>query len=220
MTDAIEVHVYLAGPDVFYPDALKIGAEKKAKLAAVGLHGHFPFDNEIPKEAFQNLALAANTIANANEQMMLDCCAEGRIGVILANMTPYHGPSTDVGTGFEIGFMSALAATRNNVIIIGYTTDQRPFEERVIDDYYGGHQHTSERDGMLFGTDGNMIEAFRQADNLMLTNAIAKTGGRVVYSFEEAIQLAVELSDAMMCEKATAPGLHVNHRNSMLKKNM
>jgi len=196
----IEVHAYLAGPDVFYPDAIEIGKVKKNALAEVGIRGHFPFDNEIPKEAFADKRTARNTIANANEQMMLDCCKDGQVGIILANMTPYHGPSMDVGTGFEVGFMSALSHVKKNVIVIGYTDAKKNFMERVID-HFGGDKHiTKQPGGQWVGPDGNTLEDFDAADNLMITHAIEKTGGRVCNSFNEAVQLAKELSEKKIAE--------------------
>jgi len=192
VTENLEIHAYLAGPDVFYPDALQRGAEKKAKLASVGITGHFPSDNEIGAEEFHDPRRASRLIGAANEQMMLDCCGTGRIGVILANMEPYHGPSMDVGTGCEVGFMSALATLKNNIIIIGYTNDPRTFETRVIEDLY--KKNVSVKNGRIYGADGMMIEAFGGVDNLMITHAVEKTGGAVVASFEEAVSLALKLA--------------------------
>jgi hypothetical protein len=188
-----QIHAYLAGPDIFYPDAVERGALMKQRLLELGIIGHFPFDNEIPKELFQDPDLAAMTIAQANEKMMLDCCQDGRIGIILANMNPYHGPSMDVGTAFEIGFMSALASTKSNVIILGYTANPKPFEQRVIEQF-GGQDRIVSQNGIPYGPDGNMIESFGQVDNLMLPQAIQKTGGRIVSNFEEAATLAYQLA--------------------------
>ena len=39
--------VYLAGPDVFLPDAVSIGRRKKELCAHYGFEGLYPFDNEI-----------------------------------------------------------------------------------------------------------------------------------------------------------------------------
>ncbi len=201
----IEIHAYLAGPDVFFPEAVAIGKAKKDKLAQVGITGHFPFDNEIPKEAFADKQKARNMIAKANEQMMIDACEDGKVGIILANMTPYHGPSMDVGTGFEVGFMSALASMKKNVIVIGYTDSDKNFADRVVD-HFGGKSHIqATKDGSLVGPDGNTIEDFDAADNLMITHAIEKTGGRVCHSFEEAVALAKELSTNKI-EELNGPG--------------
>ncbi len=191
-----EVHVYLAGPDVFYPEALEISAKNKKLLESLGMIGHFPFDNILNPEIFKNPKLAAQTIAANNEKIMQDICSEGRVGVILANMRPWHGPSTDVGTSFEIGFMSALSYFKN-VIIIGYSEDSRIFEDRVVQDYYKGNV-TTDANGRIWGSDGKEVEKFSCADNLMLTSAIEKTGGKMCSTFEEAAVLAKELSDKLI----------------------
>ena len=149
MDKDIELHAYLAGPDVFFPDPINIGKQKKALLAEAGIIGHFPLDNEIPLEERRDKHAARNRIGRANEQMMLGCSGLGRIGIIFANMVPFRGPGMDQGTSFEVGFMSALAEFKNNLLIMGYTDDPRPYEERVVDIYYQGAASVTEQDGFL-----------------------------------------------------------------------
>ncbi len=179
------VQAYLAGPDVFYPDALARGEAKKDILRGHGIVGHFPLDNDLPADVLQDPERAADHIARANEALMLNIVEKARVAVILADMSPYHGPSMDVGTAFEMGFMSALAALHPHVVIIGYTDTTLPFETRVIEQWYGGGT-TTDADGILRGPDGLMIETFGQADNLMMTHAVRKARGAIVHSFEEA----------------------------------
>lgn len=137
--------------------------------------------------------------------MMRNCCKDGEIGIILFNMSPFHdSPSMDVGTAYEVGFMGALAAIQKNVIIIGYTDDPRSFQDRVIDKVYGGKQNIIEKDGILYGSDGNSIEAFGEAENLMIVNAVEKTGGKIVHSFDEAVELASLLA-AEKIKQLTGP---------------
>jgi nucleoside 2-deoxyribosyltransferase len=181
----LEIHAYLAGPDVFYPDAHEIGRQKIAYLQTLGIVGHFPLDTEVPDYLLKNPAQASRFIGDANEKIMLDCCRDGRVGLIFANMSPFHGPSMDVGTAFEVGFMSALSY-KNNVIIIGYTSDKRSFEDRVVEEIYGGWSNITHKNGIPHGPDGTMIEAFGGADNLMINNAILRTGGEIFPTFEEA----------------------------------
>ncbi len=183
----LEIHAYLAGPDVFFPNARDIGRQKVAYLRTLGVIGHFPLDNEVPLHLLQNPAQASCFIADANENMMLDCCREGRTGLIFANMAPFHGPSMDVGTAFEVGFMSALSY-KHNVIIVGYTPDQRSFEDRVVAAIHGGWDAITHKEGIPHGPDGTMIEAFGGADNLMITNAVFRTGGEIFATFEDAAQ--------------------------------
>ncbi|MDD3371451.1 MAG: nucleoside 2-deoxyribosyltransferase [Alphaproteobacteria bacterium] len=185
-----EIHAYLAGPDVFYPNGKEIGEKLKARLAEAGIVGHYPFDNEIQ---FGDPAETANAIGKANEGLMLGCCEAGRFGIIFANMTPYRGPSMDVGTAFEVGFMSALAEVKDNILIIGYTEDPRSFEERVINDYYKGQKITKDENGILRAPDTLEVEAYGGAENLMLTQAIHKTGGFIAKSLDEAVAGAREI---------------------------
>lgn len=194
-----KIHAYLAGPDVFFPNAVEIGKRKKAHLATLGITGHFPSDNELPKEAFQDPRAASRMIAGANRRMMDDCCKPGQVGVILVNMSPFHGPSMDVGTAFEVGYMANKGA-----IVVGYTNDDRLFEDRVIQDVYKG-QGITHKDGMRFGPDGHMIESFGGAENLMITDAIEGSGGHVCRTFEEAAALAKELAEAKLATLATGP---------------
>ena len=191
----ITVHAYLAGPDIFFPNPFDIAAEKIEILKKHDIIGHFPLDNTIdikgmpPKEQ-------SDAIGLANEQLMLECCKVDQISIILANMTPYHGPSMDVGTAFEMGFFSALATVQDNIIIIGYTDDKRNFEERVVSDHFGGCENITKRDGITYDPHGNEIETFQQIENLMMTHAMHKTNAHIVYSFEEAAKLARSLADA------------------------
>ena len=41
------MRVYLAGPDVFHPDAVTLGQRKKELCAQFGLVGVFPLDNDL-----------------------------------------------------------------------------------------------------------------------------------------------------------------------------
>ena len=194
-----EIHAYLAGPDVFFPDARRIGRQKIAYLQTLGIEGHFPLDNEVPHALLKNPVQASRFIGDSNEKMMLDCCRDGRIGMILANMSPFHGPSMDVGTAFEVGFMSALSYQRN-VIILGYTLDKRSFEDRVAGEIYGSWSNVTHKNGIPHGPDGQMIEAFGGADNLMITNAIARTGGDIFPSFEEAAHFGAAAAKRLLAQ--------------------
>lgn len=177
------VHVYLAGPDVFARDAVALGERKKAFLASLGLVGHYPLDNEIALG--DDPARAARQIADANEAMILACCEAGGRAALLANMTPFRSPFMDGGTAFEVGFMSALARRfEGRVMMAGYTDDLRPAEVRVAQDLFGGQVETCE--GRLMAPDGMAIEAFGLVENLMMTSAIERCGGKIFATFEEA----------------------------------
>lgn len=188
--------VYLAGPDVFYPDALEIAGEKKKILANYGMVGRFPLDTELDPAAFSDEKDFALAIARGNEGLMREA------DLILANIEPWRGPEADDGTSYEIGFMAALGKS-----IVLYTNDTRPFSERIRKDIYGGETY---QDGAFERgrRDDMMVEHFDGfADNLMLINAATTSAEKalgtrpdpasIVHSdFVEAIIFARQLWDS------------------------
>ncbi len=196
-----EVHVYIAGQDVFYQDAIKIGNDNKKLLETLGMVGHFPFDNEIPKEAFNDPRVASRLIFEANMKMIIDCEKNGNVAVIIANMNPFHGPSMDTGTAFEMGAFEVMKRMNpGRVIILGYSASTEKFEDRVINQIYGGNAntYTDEKGVMRAKSDNNMIEAFGGVDNLMMDSAATANGAKICKTFEEAAMQAKELSDKLI----------------------
>ncbi len=86
--------IYLAGPDVFLPDAIEIGRRKVEICARHGLTGLYPLDNVVDLSASD----ASLAIFKANEAMM------DAADAIIANLTPFRGPSADAGTVYELGY--------------------------------------------------------------------------------------------------------------------
>src|SRR3954449_202746 len=76
---------YLAGTDVFLPDALEVGRRKVELCARHGLTGLYPLDHTVDLAA----ADASRQIFHGNEAMMNE--ADG----IIANLTPFRGPGAD-----------------------------------------------------------------------------------------------------------------------------
>ncbi|NIQ93373.1 MAG: nucleoside 2-deoxyribosyltransferase, partial [Desulfuromonadales bacterium] len=85
--------IYLAGPDVFFSETIRnrIEATKKAILAEHGLEALSPCDNDLDLESTNN---PAQLIYDANRALMDQ--ADG----LIANLTPFRGPSADAGTIF------------------------------------------------------------------------------------------------------------------------
>ncbi len=116
------MRVYLAGPDVFYPDAKERGECLKALCCEMGLEGVYPLDSELELEKLDPLR-QGYAIYKANIQLIRSCRA------VMANMNPFRGPSMDVGTAFEMGFGSALG-----LIVVGYMDDKTLYKSRVSPD--------------------------------------------------------------------------------------
>lgn len=159
--------VYLAGPDVFYPDAFEIAATKKSICSAHGLVGNFPLDNKVPENLTEQHAIA-RWIAAENERLIREC------DYVIANLTPFRGPGLDEGTAYEIGFARALDKP-----IFGYSNDPRTFRDR-IETWYG-EPALPRREAMniLEGPDHFMVEDFALTDNLMIDCGIGFSGGRI-----------------------------------------
>ena len=161
------IRVYLAGPEVFLANAQEIGVRKRAICAQYGLIGIFPADEEEPHNPAMTLPERGLAISRAMERVMRAC--DGMI----VNVTPFRGPSADVGSAYEMGFMRALGRP-----IFAYTHDDRPFHDRARA-FCGGavrERPTGEHEDR----DGMAIESFALRDNLMLEGGVIASGGRLV----------------------------------------
>jgi nucleoside 2-deoxyribosyltransferase len=158
--------VYLAGPDVFLPDAIAWMERKKAICAGYHLTGVSPLD-ALAEEPEEWAALPEwRRIALRNEAHIRSCSA------IIANLTPFRGPSADVGTVYEVGFARGLGLK-----IFGYATIAAPFLDRTLSHVGGGRQT---EDGSWWDQDGLMVEQFGLFDNLMIEGAITESGGALI----------------------------------------
>src|ERR1700755_135749 len=108
--------IYLAGPDVFLPDAIEIGRRKVAICKAHGLTGLYPLDNKVDLSAPD----ASLQIFKGNEAMI------GNADAIIANLTPFRGTGADPGTAYELGAMAA-----RKKLCFGYSNDPTVYAERV-----------------------------------------------------------------------------------------
>lgn len=157
------LRVYLAGPELFLPDADAMFAAKKSLCARHGLIGVAPLDDPPGGCPDPEPLPRWQAIYQCNETH-LRCC-----DVLIANLTPFRGISADPGTVFELGFMRALGRP-----VFGYSTTATPFSART--------SRAVGAAGGASGTDheGLSIEDFGLADNLMIDGAIAASGGRFV----------------------------------------
>jgi nucleoside 2-deoxyribosyltransferase len=179
--------VYLAGPDVFFPDAAAWMERKKAICAGHGLIGVSPLDEMAEPPAWAGFPLWRR-IALRNEAHIRGCAA------IVANLTPFRGPSADVGTVYEIGFARGLGLK-----VFGYATVATGFLDRTLSSIGGGRQDT---DGSWRDPDGLLVEQFGLFDNLMIEGGISESGGTLVRDerdrwndltvFERCVRVAAE----------------------------
>src|SRR5260370_9414110 len=141
---------YLAGPDVFLPDAAAHAARKVEICRRSGLRGLPPLNEDAAtaakhKEVWQ-------TIYEKDIAMMERC------DMIIANLTPFAGASADAGTLIEVGWFLGKGKP-----IFGYSNSPESFESRMRRQLGARHADLG-------------IEGFHLPDNLMIFGAVQSRG--------------------------------------------
>jgi len=150
---------YLAGPDVFLPNAVEHARRKIAICARYGIEGHAPLNEDVASLQGMGDADAWATIYRKDIAMMEAC------GAVIANLTPFRGASADSGTLIEVGWFLGRGRP-----VFGYSNCAVPFAERCR------QQLASVPDLMP----GLSVEGFGLPDNLMIQGAAVQGGGERV----------------------------------------
>ena len=177
--------IYLAGPDVFLPDALAIGQRKQDICARHGLTGLYPLDNTIELAA----RLPSLQIFKGNEAMMEAADA------IIANLTPFRGPGADPGTVYELGYMAGRGR-----LCLAYCNDPTPYAGRVA-------SLTAVKrapDNRLVDSDGLTVEDFGLPDNLMMIHALELHGRPLVLPRKRPDDIWRDLTSFEACVRLAA----------------
>ncbi|AFK61042.1 nucleoside 2-deoxyribosyltransferase [Advenella kashmirensis WT001] len=138
--------VYLAGFDVFRPDAASYGQWLKALCARHGFAGLYPLDNAAPPQL--SGAALADWIYRANIALIeqADC--------VMANLNPFRGLEPDSGTVFEVGY----AVARGKPVWV-YTEQIQPLVAQA---------GVQTQDGRVVDAQGYTVEDFGMNLNLMI----------------------------------------------------
>ena len=179
LENAMAMKIYLAGPDVFLPDAPDIGRQKIDICRRHGLIGLYPLDNVVDRAA----ANASLQIFRANETMM------DRADTIIANLTPFRGPGADAGTVYELGYMAARGK-----LCLGYSNDPAVYADRVR-----RFTEVAARDGRLADAEGLTVEDFGHNDNLMVIHALDLHGAPLVLPREKPVDIWHDLTAFELC---------------------
>jgi nucleoside 2-deoxyribosyltransferase len=172
--------IYLAGPDVFLPDAVEIGRRKADICARHGLTGLYPLDNNVDLAA----SSASVVIFKGNEAMM------DAADAIIANLTPFRGPGADAGTVYELGYMAGRGK-----LLFAYSNDPAAYAERVA----RAHKLTKSSSGQLIDHDGLIVEDFGLPDNLMMMHALDLHGAALVTPREAPVDIWHDLTSFETC---------------------
>src|SRR5262249_43107462 len=141
---------YLAGPDVFLPNAVAHAARKVEICRRFGLRGLPPLNQDV-----ETAAKALDVWQSIYEK---DMAMMERCDIIIANLTPFGGASADAGTLIEVGWFLGKGKP-----IFGYSNASESFEQRM-------------RRQLGDGCADLGIEGFHLPDNLMIVGAVSSGG--------------------------------------------
>lgn len=140
--------IYLAGPDVFFPNPDQWKSKCVACIEAAGHEALVPVDNEV---------VDSKGIYEANIKLL------NQADAVVANLNPFRGFEPDSGTCFEVGY-----AIARGVKVIGYVSDGRSQADKLaISDGKG----LGMRDGRPIDKNGHFVENFKHPVNLMLAKS-------------------------------------------------
>lgn len=164
--------IYIAGPEVFLPDSIRVLEKHKDVCRRYGFEGLSPFDGQLTNESGLDRA----------RKIYLENCQLIRLSdMIVVNCNSFRGALVDDGSAFEIGFAKALGKK-----IFGYIEQRKTLPE-LVQTKIPTRQHSS---GYRVDNDGYLLnEDFGNSINLMLEFAIIESGGVLVEgNFEDAIR--------------------------------
>ena len=141
---------YLAGPDVFLPNAVAHAATKVEICRRLGLRGLPPLNEDAETAATELEVWQA--IYEKDVAMM------EKSDIIIANLTPFAGASADAGTLIEVGWFLGKGKP-----IFGYSNTPENFESRMRRQLGAEHADLG-------------IEGFHLSDNLMIVGAVHSGG--------------------------------------------
>lgn len=163
--------MYLAGPDVFYPQPARHFDVLEARLREYGITGVRPADNDIEKLPQVSKPEQARRLYLQN-LLILDSC-----DAVLANLEPFRNDlEPDSGTCFEVGY--AVAKGKPVVALVANSQSTRAQIEQAC-----GVDALLSTPNCLYDAKFNrLIEDFDLPVNLMLA-----CSAHIVGNLEEAI---------------------------------
>jgi nucleoside 2-deoxyribosyltransferase len=177
------VTVYLAGPDVFLPNAAEHAGRKVAICTRYGFAGLPPLNEDIASLAQMHEREAGLAIFRKDVEMM------EAADIVIANLTPFRGASADSGTLVELGWFLGRGRP-----IFGYSNTATLFRER-------SRAHLAALPDPLPGI---TVEHFGLPDNLMIPGAVLAGGGHPMVLPENGIDRPFDALDVFERCVATA----------------
>lgn len=151
--------IYLAGPDVFFPDSKQIFENLLTRCEQLGMVGLVPSDGGISDGFSGTDDQLAQRIYEGNVALLRS--ADG----VIANLVAFRDSEPDSGTAFEVGFSAALQKP-----VVAYGVPEGSYASRVA----AVIPSSRNVEGNLRETgSGVLVEGLGQRMNLMLTRSTA-----------------------------------------------
>ena len=154
--------IYLAGFDVFYPNAIEVLDKKKRLCTEYGFIGLAPLDNTV--DFTQSKEMIRKVIYQAN----IDLIKESDI--LCVNLNAFRHGEPDAGTVFEIGYGVALGKE----VYVYVDSEETMLEKTRMND-----AQCICKDGVWLDSNSLMIEDFEGMFNLMITESTKIINGNL-----------------------------------------
>lgn len=151
------ITAYLAGPDVFLPNAVEHAKRKVEICNDYGINGIAPLNQDMDVEYTGKSDWIGIYVKDVK---MME-----RSDIIIANLTPFRGVSADSGTLIEVGWFSGRKRP-----VFAYSNEAILFSERSMA-YLERNPDPME---------GVSVEGFSLPDNLMIPGSVLFGGGGAV----------------------------------------
>ncbi len=152
--------IYLAGFDVFYPNAVEVLEKKKKLCEDYGFTGLAPLDNKV--DFSQSKAKIRKDIYDANIALINEA------DLLCVNLNAFRHGEPDPGTVFEIGYAVGLGKE----VYVYLDSDESMLEKTRTND-----AQCVCKEGVWYDGNGLMIEDFDGMFNLMITESTTIING-------------------------------------------
>ena len=156
--------LYLAGPEIFLPNAKEHAAHQRALCEKHGFIGLHPMDN--------NVGLAGSAFRIAKDIYRGDVGQVRECDIVVANCNMFRGALVDDGTAYELGYGNALGKPS-----YGYIGKKIGYVNRITQNY----PWRDVEKGVRADKDGYLLcDDFGTEINLMMQCGMVANGGRLV----------------------------------------
>lgn len=154
--------IYLAGFDVFYPNAIEVLDKKKELCEKYGFIALAPLDNKV--DFTQSKEKIRRVIYEANIALMKES------DILCVNLNAFRHGEPDPGTVFEIGYGVALGKE-----VYVYVESEATMLEKTKEN----DVHCIYKDGVWLDGKGLVIEDFDGMFNLMISESAIIINGNL-----------------------------------------